>query len=106
MPLVFSKINGVKGRVEIPELGAPICEIATGTLTRRAAEGPDSDFWDLHAVLLYSNAMLFADPDYHKVVWIQLPGKTFVLCAEEGDPKMTLHGKSLVVERVKLCPPK
>lgn len=104
MPGVFRQIGNVRGRIEVPHLGALIGNIQSGTLTRRGDEGPESDFYDLNAVLAWVTAAMFNDADYPKQVIVQLSrSRAYILEPQVGPGQRTvLTGRSLVMERVKL----
>lgn len=117
MPLLFGRIDGLVGRVEIPDMGILVGEFVSATLTRRGdvnenPQDPEASFMDLHAVLRFVNHALLGDDDYVKVVTVwqkKNPRKKWRL---EPRPKpgqepslrtVQVKGKSLTMERVELC---
>lgn len=77
------------------------------TVTRRSDEGPESEFYNLHATMDWANAALFNDPDYatKRKITVSLTrgGRTYVVEPVEGPGQRTvLNGKSLIVDRVRL----
>lgn len=107
MPALFGRIERLRGSIDIPRLGAPVAEIVSATLSRRSKEGPESDLYDLHATLSGVNAALFNDPEYEKRVIVRLGKQAWLLEPQEGPGQRTaLAGRSLIMERVKLCQPR
>lgn len=113
MPGLYKRIDGLVGRVDIPEIGAHIGDFVSATLTRRGEvednpRDPEGSFYDLHAVLRFVNKALFEDPDYQKVVtvWVKRnPRRRWVLEPRQGPGQRTaLQGRSLIMERAELCP--
>lgn len=118
VPLLFSRIDGLVGRVDAPDIGVLIGEFASATLTRRGdvnenPQDPEASFVDLHAVVRFINKALLDDDDYEKVVTVwqkKNPRRKWKL---EPRPKpgqdpavrtARLQGKSYTMERVELCP--
>ena len=107
IPLLYRRIEGRRGKVEIPFLGTLCGEINHWTVVRRAETGPESELYNFHATLQWVNAALFNDPDYatkRKIsVTIARGGRVYVVVPVEGEGQRTvLTGKSLIVDRVRL----
>lgn len=109
MPGIHKLMTGFHGKVEIPDLGAVIAEIANWRLMRRGSDensrDPEADYYNLDADLKFVNEALFNDPDYEKRVTVQLgKGQSYVLEPVEGPGQRTaLNGRKLVIERVRPC---
>lgn len=104
MTAVFRLIDNVRGRIEVPHLGALIGNIQSGNLVRRGDSGPESDFYDFKGVCAWVTAAMFDDPDYPKRVVVQTSRtRSYILEPQEGPGQRTvLTGRSLVMDRVKL----
>ena len=103
MPPIFKRIEGRKGRIDIPFIGAVVGNIISFTLTRRADRGPEAEFYDFHAALSFISEALFNDDDYQKRVIVVVGKRPFRLDPAEGPGQRTaLQGRSLVMERVAL----
>ncbi len=88
------------GTVEIPFLGAKVGELQSWTLQRRGDQGPDAGFYDLHAVFSFLSDALWNDPEYDKVVLLNLnPYRRYKLTQAEGG-KTVREGRSLLMESV------
>jgi len=111
VPLLYGSVPGGpsgRGRIHIPDLGAPVGDIVSWTLVRRGDakidhRDPEADFFDLHAVFSFINKPLFEDPDYHKEVLIWRKGMQQQRVEQDPGARTVLSGRSLIMERVKLC---
>lgn len=108
MPALWKRVEGRYGRIEIPDLGALIANTSSWTLTRRGnvedkPGDPEAEFFDLHAVLSFVNTALFNDPEYTKEVLLQRGKGRMEQVVQEPGQRTVLTGRSLVMEKVKLC---
>lgn len=103
MPLVFSRVSGTAGSIDVPRLGVPIAEISSWTLTRRGSQEDQSeaDFFDLRAILTRFTQAIFDDPEYEKRVILVLKGQRYLVIQAPGQ-RMALTGRSLVMVKVEL----
>lgn len=107
MGFTFNKVQGTEGSVTIPSLGAVIGTMQSWSLHRRGDIGPKEGLYDLRAVFSYLNPHLFNDPDYaqrRQILVTIARGKQYRLVLGE-DSKVTLDGRSLLIERVGLDVP-
>lgn len=111
MPGLYSKIENLVGRIDIPDLGAHIGDFVTATLTRRGdvvnnSRDPEGNYYDLHAVLRFVQKALLEDPDYEPVVTVwtkKNPRRRWVLEPQPGPKqRMVLQNRSFIMERVLL----
>ena len=110
MPYLYAKIEGLVGRIDIPDLGAHIGDFVTATLMRRGdvkdnPQDPEGDFFDLYAVLRFVNQALYEDPDYEKVITVwpkNQPKKRWILESTEPGRRMALRGRNFTMDRVKI----
>lgn len=103
MPLFHGRLLGPSGRIEDPERGILVGKIGNWTLTRMASEGPDSNFYRLHANLEFVSKAIFDDPSFEKRVIVTLgrgrAGRSHYLVQEPGR-RTALEGRSLIMEGV------
>lgn len=101
--LFFGRIEGRDGRIEIPTLAAPIGELSSYSLTRRADQGTEAGYYNFHGILKWVVEALWLDTDYTKRVIVKHPGGgvEYLIVPVEGPGQRTaLSGKSLVMDRV------
>lgn len=108
MPSIFNHMEGRHGNVDAPSIGLNIGLMEYWSLTRREDTPSGVEVWDLHAVFSYVNKFAFERPGINRVVtvWLGNPrrgGKQFRL--EETGGRTDLDGRSLLMEKVKLCLP-
>lgn len=102
---IFQKINGVKGRVEIPSLGALIGTMAEWNLTRRGGDGTGegaSGLYDLRAVFSYLNPHLWDDEDYEKQIVITIGRHKQFRVHKANDEETVLVGRTLLMKGVSI----
>lgn len=103
MPKFHKFLEGPNGRIEVVEKGLLVAKIAHWTLRRRADTGPDSDFFDLHATLAFVVESAWNDPEYDKLVTVQI-GKgslaRWYRIVQSPGQRTALSGRSLIMERV------
>jgi hypothetical protein len=101
---IFQTLSGREGEVKIPTLGVVICQMQSWKLMRRGDRGPNEGLYDLHAVFSYVNPHLFNHPEYSskKTVHLRLGRREYRLEQAEG-ANISLEGRQLVMEAVKLC---
>lgn len=106
MPSVFRRIEGKHGKVAVPSIGLEIGQMEYWLLTRREDTPSGSEEWDLRAAFSYINAFAFEKrADRVVSIWLGDPrrgGEQFRLEVATG--RTVLDGRSLLMERVKLCP--
>jgi hypothetical protein len=106
VPLLFNRVSGVSGSIDVPRLGVPIAEISSWTLTRRGEMEPGTDteanYFDLRAILSRFTQAIFDDPEYDKRVILVLKGQKYLVTQAPGQ-RMALTGRSLVMEKVELA---
>lgn len=109
MPLLFSRIQGTNGSIDVPRLGVPIAEMSGWTLTRRGDVGgegtgteAEANYFDLRAVLARVTEGIFRDPDYEKRVILVLKGQKYLVTQAPGQ-RTALTGRSLVMEKVEIA---
>lgn len=106
MPSIFKRIEGRRGNVAVPTIGLEIGSMDYWALTRREDTPSGVEEWDLRAAFSYVNAFAFEKrADKQIFIWLGDPkrgGKQFRLDATTG--RTVLDGKSLLMEKVKLCP--
>lgn len=113
MPGLFSRIDNLVGRVDIPDLGVHVGEFVTASLVRRGdvlenSRDPEGSFYDLHAVLRFVQKALLEDDDYVKVITVwqkKNPRRRWRLEPRptEGEPaRMVLQGRSLTMARTEI----
>jgi hypothetical protein len=105
---IFQRWEGRYGDVDAPSIGLKIGLIEYWSLSRREDTPSGVEEWDLRAVFSYVNQFAFERPGINRVVtiWLGNPrhgGKQFRL--EETGGRTDLDGRSLLIERVKLCLP-
>jgi len=112
VPLIFSRIEGKLGRIDIPREGIHVGSFLHWRLSRRSGpqgdaepNHPDTNFYDFHGTLAFVNDALFRDPDYEKVFTIQLGknGSKYTLDPAAPGVRMVLTGRTLTMERVQPC---
>lgn len=105
MPLFFKRIEGRYGRIEVPYLATRIGETASWSVNRREDKGPESDFYNFHAILTWITDALFADEEYVKEVIVRVgrDGAEHRVVPVEGPGQRTvLNGRTLIMDRVRL----
>jgi len=111
VPYLYSRIDGLQGRIDIADLGAHIGDFVTATLTRRGdvagnPRDPEGNYYDLHAVLRFVQKALLEDPDYEPIVTVwqkKNPRRRWVLESQPGPKqRMVLQNRSFIMERVRL----
>lgn len=107
MPSIFKRMEGTHGNVESPAIGLKVGLMEYWSLTRRDDPSSSDEEWDLRAVFSYINQFAFERPGLERVitVWLGNPrrgGLQFRL--EVTDGRTDLDGRSLLIEKVKLCP--
>jgi hypothetical protein len=88
------------GTVEVPFLGAKVGELQSWTLQRRGDQGPDAGLYDLHAVFSFLSDALWNDPEYDKVVLLNLNPYRQYRLETTTDSRTVREGRSLLIERV------
>lgn len=105
IPLLYGRIEGRYGRIDVPFLGTRIGEVTHWLATRRSENGPESAFYNLHISLKWMNEALFNDTEYVKKVVLRIGkgGVEYEVKPVEGPGQRTaLSGASLVMDRVRL----
>jgi hypothetical protein len=88
------------GVVEVPFLGAKVGDLSAWSLVRRGDEDPDASLYDLRATFAFVSEALWDDPEFDKVIVLNLnPKKQYRLQQAEGFP-MVRDGRSLLIEGV------
>jgi hypothetical protein len=103
--LIHKRAEGHHGTLEAVNLGAPIGQVAHWTATRRANNGPEAEYWDLHAVFSWITPALFNDKDIPNQLTLQQTrrSRSYIVRPIEGPGQRTaLNGRSLIMERVAL----
>lgn len=106
MGAIYRRLEGRNGRAEIPRLGLRVASFSSWTLTRQSDAGPEADFYDLHAICAMVLPALFNDPEYGPEVEVVVQlgkGQSYRLDLVGPGQRMVLQGKSLIMNRVKLC---
>lgn len=102
--VLFGRIEGVGGGIDVPFIGIHVATITQWRLVRRGDDGRDAALFNLHAALSFVNRAIWEDPEYEKEVIVQL-GRTRIryrIDQSEGF-KTALTGKSLTMEGVTPC---
>jgi hypothetical protein len=107
VPSIFKRIEGRHGAVTSPAIGLEIGTMEYWSLTRREDTPSGVEAWDLRADLSYINRFAWERPGMTRsiTIWLGNPrrgGQQFRL--ELTDGRTDLDGRSLLIEKVKLCP--
>lgn len=110
MPLIFSRIDGKLGRIDIPQEGIHVGQFQHWRLTRRGGpidepNHPETNYYDFFGQLTFINEALFKDEEYEKRITIQLGknGTKYTLDPKAEGVRMVLAGRTLTMERVQPC---
>ena len=102
--MLFKRISGIYGTVNIPSIGLNIATMSSWSLQRREDTPPGSGEWDLRAVFSFINQYAWDKEGYKKEIIVtignQKNGTQYRLTPTTG--RMVLDGKSLLIEGVQL----
>lgn len=107
MPSIFRRVEGRYGKIAVPSIGLEVGTMEYWLLARREDTPSASEAWDLRAVFSYINRYTFEKPGLDRwiTIWLGDPkrgGRQYRL--QETDGRTVLDGRSLLMEKVTLCP--
>lgn len=100
--MLFKRISGAEGSVDIPALGAVVGTMGSWILTPREDPGSDASTYDLRVVFSYVNPWLFNNTTYQKRITIRLSKKQQFRLDIVPSARTVLDGMSLLIEGVTL----
>lgn len=106
MPEIWKRWEGKYGKVAVPSIGLEIGLMDYWMLTRREDTPSASEAWDLRAIFSYINQFAWEKRQADRWVQVSLGdpkrgARQYRL--EETGGRTVLDGRSLLMERVKLC---
>jgi hypothetical protein len=106
------KVDGREGEIRIDSIGATIGQMNRWTLHRESVNDASTGYFTFRAQMRYINQALFDDPDYVATVYIvthrdKQTRKAAQYRLEQAEGRKTeIRGTSLLMEGVKVCPPR
>lgn len=102
--VVFKRLWGKTGRIDVPSVGLLIGEMTSWDLQRREETPPDHGAYVLRASFSYLSEWMFKDPALHHRITIEIGRGQKYRLEPDADARTVLDVLSLLIEGVTIQP--